>query len=374
MSKENFKYYALLLCGAILFYKLVNQPDVILDVISFISQLGTPFILGGFIAILLSPVVTYFQRTCRLNRGVSILVTYMISFFVLIGIGVIVIPSILKSIHDAFLELSVYFNNPSAILLKLHETFPFIEQYLEEVTLYVYENLKELSQTVIELLNSLSTTVIGSILGVTSQLINTVLGITISIYLLADEKKVMRAFTQFICVYLPQSAEKINYFVAFSYQSFQEYMIGRLIDSLIIGILAYIGFLILDAPYVALFAFIVFITNIIPYFGPIIGGIPPFVMTLFIDPAKALWVAIFIICLQQLDGNVIGPKIMGDKVGLSPLWIISAVIIGGSLFGFIGFFLAVPAVAVIKELYDKMTASKMRQLEAKKKVSTISLD
>ncbi len=117
----------------------------------------------------------------------------------------------------------------------------------------------------------------------------------------------------------------------------------------------------MKVPYVLLFSFIVFITNIIPYFGPIIGAIFPIGMTLMIDPIRAIWVAIFIFVLQQLDGNVIGPKIMGDSVGLSPLWIISVVILGGSLFGFIGVFLAVPISAVMKEVYELMLKKRLKR-------------
>ncbi len=138
-------------------------------------------------------------------------------------------------------------------------------------------------------------------------------------------------------------------------------MVGRLLDSLIVGLLALIGFSVLKVPYVLLFSFIVFITNIIPYFGPIIGAIFPIGMTLMIDPIRAIWVAIFIFVLQQLDGNVIGPKIMGDSVGLSPLWIISVVILGGSLFGFIGVFLAVPISAVMKEVYELMLKKRLKR-------------
>ena len=138
-------------------------------------------------------------------------------------------------------------------------------------------------------------------------------------------------------------------------------MVGRLLDSLIVGLLALIGFSVLKVPYVLLFSFIVFITNIIPYFGPIIGAIFPIGMTLMIDPIRAIWVAIFIFVLQQLDGNVIGPKIMGDSVGLSPLWIISVVILGGFLFGFIGVFLAVPISAVMKEVYELMLKKRLKR-------------
>ncbi len=131
-------------------------------------------------------------------------------------------------------------------------------------------------------------------------------------------------------------------------------MIGKIIDSLIIGVIAFVGFqFIIKIDNTLFLSFIVFLTNIIPYFGPFIGAVPPILMTLVYSPVKAFWVAIFILILQQVDGNFIGPKVMGDSVGLSPLWIISAVLIGSNLFGLIGVFLSVPVAAVIKASIDK---------------------
>lgn len=163
--------------------------------------------------------------------------------------------------------------------------------------------------------------------------------------------------------YVPKYKHRIIYFVRFAYRTFQDYMIGRLVDSFIIGLIAFVGFYLLKTPYVPLFAFTIFITNIIPYFGPIIGTIFPIFMTLLINPMQAIWIALFIVLLQQLDGNVIGPKIMEDRVGLSPLWIISVVILGGTMFGFVGFFLAVSVSAVIKEVYDLLISERLTGLQ-----------
>jgi len=140
---------------------------------------------------------------------------------------------------------------------------------------------------------------------------------------------------------------------------FSRYLVGRIIDGLIIGILCFIGCLILRVPYASVISTIVGITNLIPYFGPLIGMIPAFIITLFYSPIKAVWVLIFIFALQQFDGLYLGPKILGTKVGLRPFWIISAIIIGGGLFGVIGMFLAVPAVAMIKLMLKKYIDKKL---------------
>ena len=378
MNKKTFNSYLLLIFLGIMLFKLLDEPGILMHTTNFLGELLTPFFIGIFLAIILSPIVKFMKKRLNFSRATSIFLTYVLAIAVLGSVGVIIIPSIAKSVQDLFAEFSFYMSDSQLLFDKLTEHIPDLEQSLEqsliEISTYISDNLRMLSQSVISVLNSLYTTVFGSVMGLTSQLINFIFGVTISIYLLIDEKKVIRGFRRFLSVYLPKKADQINYFVTFSYRLFQDYIVGRLLDSLIIGVLAYVGFTLLNSEYVALFAFIVFVTNIIPYFGPFIGAVPPILMTLLIDPIQAVWVALFILALQQLDGNVIGPKIMGDKVGLSPLWVVSAVIIGGGLFGFMGFFLAVPVFAVAKEFYDVMTDAKALQAEQLVEKSTIYVE
>lgn len=361
------KYYFLLVISGIVFYKVIEKPQFLIETISFIGNVMTPFSIGLFLAIIANPIVKRLEKDCKMARGLSILITYLSAIFILFLVVIIILPTLITGINELFVEMTSYINKPD----QWFNEFQLDAPYIEEMFVFVKDNLQNISQNLIGVINSLSTTLLASIVGFTSQIFNIIFGITISIYLIIDQEKVTRGFRQFLMIYLPEKAKKIDYFVTYSYHIFQDYIVGRLLDSLIIGIIAYVGFSLLKAPYVPLFAFIIFITNIIPYFGPIIGAIPPILMTLIIDPIKTIWIALFILFLQQLDGNVIGPKIMGDRVGLSPLWVISAVILGGSLFGFFGFFLAVPVVAVVKEIYDKSVDEKIRQLEQRKTKKSI---
>ncbi len=134
---------------------------------------------------------------------------------------------------------------------------------------------------------------------------------------------------------------------------FSKYIIGKMIDSLIVGIICFMGLWFLKAPYALLMAIIVGVTNMIPYFGPFIGAVPAVIITLFTSPITALWVTLFIIVLQQLDGYIIGPFILGDSVGLSPFWIILAILIGGGLFGILGMLICVPVMAVVRNMFSR---------------------
>lgn len=355
MMRQNLKYYFLLIIGGILFYQMTEKPQFLFGFFSFLANLLTPFWIGIFLAIILNPIVRWCEKKVMLKRSISILVTYL-SMVVLVGACLmIILPSLIVGVNNLFIEMTSYFNQPNQWINELNLNTP----YAEEILPFIQENFHIIIQNVMVILNSLSTSVLTSIIELTSQLFNLIFGVTISVYLIIDQERVMRSFRQGISIYLPEYDSKINYFVNYAYYMFQDYIVGRLLDSLIIGALAYIGFIVIGSPYVSLFAFIIFITNIIPYFGPIIGAIIPILMSFLISPIQAIWVAIFILLLQQLDGNVIGPKIMGDRVGLSPLWVISSVILGGSLFGFIGFFLAVPVAAVLKEVYDQTLSNRL---------------
>ncbi len=361
MTKQAFRAYFLLIIGGILFYQLTEKPQFLVGFLSFIGNLLTPFWIGIFLAIILNPLVRRGERYLKLKRGLSILITYLGMVFIVGACLMIILPSFVAGINNLFIEMTDYLNRPAQWLSEI----PIQTPYTKDIVSFIQNNFENLAQNLMVVLNGLSSSLLTSIIEMTSHVFNLIFGITISIYLIIDQERVMASFRQGMTIYFPRLAPKINYYVRYAYHTFQDYIVGRLLDSLIIGIIAYIGFLVIGSPYVSLFAFIIFITNIIPYFGPIIGAIIPILMSFLISPIQAVWVALFILLLQQLDGNVIGPKIMGDRVGLSPLWVISSVILGGALFGFIGFFLAVPVAAVLKEIYDQALLERLSDQESK---------
>lgn len=236
----------------------------------------------------------------------------------------IILPSFVVGINNLFTEMTGYLNRPAQWLSEI----PLQTPYTDEIVSFIQNNFENLTQNLMAVLNGLSSSLLTSIIEMTSHLFDMIFGITISVYLILDQERAMASFEQGLSVHFPKWAPKINYYVRYVYHTFQDYIIGRLLDSFIIGIIAYIGFL-------------------------IFGATIPILMSFLISSIQAVWVALFILLLQQLDGNEIGPKIMGDRVGLSPLWVISSVILGGALFGFIGFFLVVLVAAVLKEIYDQ---------------------
>lgn len=192
-------------------------------------------------------------------------------------------------------------------------------------------------------------------MSIVSWIINLLIAVIVSIYMLADKKPLLRSTKAIIYGFIPM--RNIHSFLEIlrdGNKIFSGFIIGKSIDSLIIGILCFILMNILGLDYAVLISVIVGVTNMIPYFGPFIGAIPGILILLLISPVKALIFAILILVLQQFDGLILGPKILGDSTGLKPLWIIVAITIGGSIAGVLGMFLGVPVIAFLRYLLDRL--------------------
>ena len=181
-----------------------------------------------------------------------------------------------------------------------------------------------------------------------STLLNVLLGIISGLYMMMDKERLLRYFKKLNYAVFPKNvAEYTHRLMLSSSQIFNNFIIGKAIDSLIIGILCYVGSVLLGFPYAILLSVVVGVTNMIPVFGPFIGAIPGVVLLFIIHPITAVYYALFILVLQQFDGNILGPLILGDKLGLPSIGILFSVVIGGGLFNVVGMFIGVPCFAVI---------------------------
>ena len=188
------------------------------------------------------------------------------------------------------------------------------------------------------------------------------MGIIVSFYLLFNKEAVATGAKRVLyCIFTVEAAEKVLGAVRFTDKTFMDFISGKLLDSAIIGILCYICCRLMNMPYTLLVSVIVGVTNVIPFFGPFIGAIPSAFIILLVDPMKCLIFLVFILILQQFDGNILGPKILGSSTGVNGFWIMFAIIIGGGFFGFMGMLLGVPVFVVIYTLMKHLTRRKLRR-------------
>lgn len=341
---KNLKSNLFLVFLSVLIFKLIDSPNDLTIYINNFFSLFSPFFFGLLIALILNPCVNFFNQKLKINNLLSILISIIIAFLCISFVIKLIFPLLIETLNILYKEVPKFISEISEKSTSYFSYLPLIE-----------ENLTDLINKYITLFSTISNNSSKYLLQFTSILLDFLMGIVLSIYILHEKESIKLNIRKLLyATFSKQTTEEIIEFFNVCHNIFYHYIIGKILDSLIIGVLAFLGFKFLIRIENSLFlAFIVFLTNIIPYFGPFIGAILPIFMTLTYSPIKALWILIFIILLQQLDGNLIGPKILGDQVGLSPFSIICAVLIGWSLFGFLGVFLSIPITAILKYLIQK---------------------
>lgn len=349
--------------------------------VTFTQQLlnaVAPILYGAMIAYLLAPVVDFFDRRlfrvltekagrkgkfCATEaRAGSLFITWiLISIFTYLLLSVLV-PEVYRSVVRLVGNMEIYYNTINDWVKNLLEKSPSLEKWVgEQLDVYYTDLTKLLTTQVLPQAQQLMNVVSGGIASAMIFLKNLLVGIIVSVYLLATKERCIAYCRKLVWgLFSMKSARWIFRGTRKVDDIFSGFVRGKLLDSLIIGVICFICSKILNFPYAPLVSVIVGVTNIIPFFGPFLGAVPSVFLILLDSPIKALYFLIFIIALQQVDGNVIGPKILGDKTGLSSLWVIIAILVGGSFFGVLGMFFGVPVFACLNSLINFIVDTRLR--------------
>lgn len=343
--------------------------------ISHLVSISMPIIDGLVIAYLIAPLVNLFERkiiyplykkknitlTKKLfgrTRLLSIFVTFVVVFGLLYSFFQFVVPQIYNSIVSIVRQLPTYIDN---LVIALDEFFhhnPEMEYYVAEF----FNRFSDFNQDILSNLNGIIKTLSQSIISVFRELLNLIVGVVISIYLLYSKEKFLAQCKKIIyAVFERSTANNLISDFKMINRTFSGFISGKILDSLIIGILCYICINFIGTPYPLLISVIIGVTNVIPYFGPFIGAIPSALLVLMVDPVQCLYFVIFIFILQQFDGNILGPKILGDSIGVSAFWIIFSVTVFGGLLGVLGMVIGVPVFAVIYNLINRYVRRRLKR-------------
>ena len=361
---------ALVAIIAIIFLMIANW-GVVLAVIGKFLTILMPFILGFFFACFINPLVKRVHsllnrmkpgKGAKIKKAFSVIISYVVVIGVITVLLIYIIPQIKASIGELGNTIQDGYQYMITHQKELNEKIPFIGlgggiEYIKE---FAYKKIMSNGSEIIPYVYHVSSSLLT-----TSY--NVLMGLVISIYIILDMKKLKRSARKVVYALSPKKKEQeVWETMKQCSHIFNGFLIGKMIDSLIIGILCLIAMSILKLPYALLLSLIVCITNMIPYFGPIIGAIPGVMIYLFIDIRYAFIFALMILILQQFDGLYLGPKILGDQTGIKPLWVIFGITVGGAYFGVMGMFLGVPVVAVIMYLLQLFLDKKKK----KKNIST----
>jgi predicted PurR-regulated permease PerM len=343
---------------AILFYRYTENMQVN-NIIPIVLNVLSPFIIGAICAYLVNCIMSsiekllvkikFFKTHRSKCRILSLTITFVALFGLIAGIISYIIPEIIMNVQNV-INFLVRFE-PST----LHEYVDtFLTKHNIDINVSTYrallkalDNFFNSVTDVLKYLPDMLLSVLTHIISFASSALDIIIGLMIMVYILIDKEKIIALGKRVLYLWFSDTQVKnIVDTVKNTNNVFNSFFIGKTVDSIIIGILFFIGALILDLPYSMLFALIIGLTNMIPYFGPFIGAIPVTALTMLDSPIKGVWVLIFIIILQQFDGIILGPKILGSSTGLKPIGVIFAIIVGGAIAGPLGMFFGVPIFSV----------------------------
>ena len=361
---------------SIIFFFLIYRFDGFGDAISTLTGILMPFIYGAVIAYLLKPVCNTIEAFLRrfipekmknLINALSVTFTILFGLLLIYALCMMIIPQLITSVTTLYYTAQA--NITKFMYWANHLEFLEKNEQIMELLNSAYAALNTNLDTWIKntLLPSMQNIVSGAAIGVLNVVTvakNLIIGIIVAVYILASRKRfVQQGKMVLYSVVKPRWASLITEEVKYADRMFGGFINGKILDSAIIGLLCYIGCLIFKFPSALLVSVIIGVTNVIPFFGPFIGAIPATLLILIQNPIKALWFVLFVLVLQQLDGNIIGPKILGNTTGLSSFWVLFAILLFGGLWGFAGMIVGVPLFAVIYDVIKKLVIHGLRRNE-----------
>ncbi len=370
MLRKDSKYFRLgltlltvVILSALFIVALTNIGIVVTALKKVVSVFS--FVIWGIVfAYVMNPILRLVERLLKkllsrtnmterglnkLSRIVGVLISLLVFIAIIYGLLAMVLPELIESISTTFSpeNLQKYYDQITGWLNKTVQGTP-LENWLRE-----HDPVKALQDWLTKELDIFSTigSVVSEAYGIGKVLFNMIIGLVVAVYLLIDKERYIAQFKKcLVSVFKPRWADKLFEIGRFTNRSFGGFMVGKVIDSLIIGLISYIGMLILRLPYALISSTFVGISNIIPFFGPLIGIVIGGVLILLQNPLQALYFLIFELILQQVDGNIIGPKILGGRMGISGFWVLFSITVFGSVFSFPGMLVGVPVFTVIYTL------------------------
>ncbi len=357
----------------ILFFFFLWRFQGFADILNKIMSTGQPIIFGLGLAYLLNPVMKFFEsrffkllksrmkeerKARRAARGIGVAFAV---FFLLLIIGLLIaaiVPSVVNSIMSLSETIQGSIGSFSTWLEDIFHGENRLTESIEAVVTYITTSLETwLTDTFLPEAQGYISQITSGVISFLRSVLNFIIGIVVAVYVLSIKETLIGQSKKIIyAVFKPKRGNLIMETLRKTDEIFGGFIMGKLLDSAIIGVICYIGCLILRMPNAMLIAVIIGVTNVIPFFGPIIGAVPCVLFVLIQSPIHALYLVIFILVLQQVDGNIIGPKILGDSIGLSTFWVMFAILIAGGMWGFFGMLLGVPSFGVIYYLTRRIVA------------------
>ncbi|MGN1341458.1 MAG: AI-2E family transporter [Oscillospiraceae bacterium] len=407
-------YSLIVVAVAVLFVVFVFKFDSFKQGFSWIGEVAAPFIIGLVVAYIVNPLMMWIERTFfrklveepvpekgivlqklestrvgssavvkslekrsadvakktrrrrTLARALSVTIAYLLLIAIIAGICIAIVPSVANSLVDLSEKLPGYIDNLELFLNDFFANTPEISGLITDG----FTALDTIIQKIASMIEPVAGDIIGSVssgvikfaYGLVTGLKNVVIGLIIGVYLLFAKDRLLAQCKKILFAFLKNSTcQRLFYVAGKSNAIFKNYVVSNLLDALVVLAIMSIGMVVMGMPYPMLIAVVCGVTNLIPFFGPFIGAIPCGILILLVDPVKVIWFALFVLILQQVDGNVIKPHLFGESIGLPALWVLVSITIGGGLFGIMGMLLGVPVFAVLYTLFAEFVTVKLKK-------------
>ncbi len=399
-------YALIVIILAVMFVVFIFKYESIANGFSWLGDVVAPIIIGICIAYVINPLVMWFEnrvfhrlkddeinipsiwdkidfvsrdeekakerlhnkmvkrrrRRRTLAKALSVVISLVIVITFVTGICIAVVPHVAQSIVDLADQMPGYAKSLETKLKTIFENNPTLASYISNEFIELSNIIDKIADQIAPVIGSVSMGLIGVVSSVLVALKNVLIGFMIAIYLLFSKERLIAQFKKILFAFFKNDkCQRILTICRKSNNIFKTFIISNLLDAMIIFILMSIGMALMDMPYAMLISLVCGVTNLIPFFGPFIGAIPCGILILLVDPIKVIWFGLFVLALQQIDGNIIKPFLFGETLGLPALWVLISIIITGGLFGIPGMLLGAPLFAVIYLLFAEFVAGKLEK-------------
>lgn len=336
---------------AITYYLVLSNLDMVRARAAGLLGVLAPFLAGIAIAYLLNSPTVFLERTLfhrfRHSRGLSILASYLLAISAVAFLLVLVLPQVVQSVMSLANNVNTYLDNFNKLAQRLLTQLELDGEFLGDMMV----NYQDIISTTANFLAARLPQLLNYGVAIGNGLVSGITALISSIYMLSGKEQLISQMRKLVYAMLPK--DTADWFLAVckhANETFSGFISGKILDSVIIGILCFFLCLLLRIPLSVLIGVVIGFTNVIPFFGPIVGAVPCLMVLLIVDPWASLRFLVLILALQQFDGNILGPRILGNSTGLSAIWVLVAIVVGGGLFGFPGMLLGVPTFAVVYAL------------------------
>lgn len=376
MNLRRVREYCVAAAFTVVLYLGLSHLGPLLGAVRWLSGLLMPFIIGVVAAFILNRVMACLEKRvfCRLlpgegpklqkrRRGLALLSTYLLLLAAILVVACIVAPQLTTSVMILARNMNGYLDSLARLGNWAAQELVLPPELIQQLNEWFSQAAAWLMQFLVDFIPRM----LGALVSVSGSIVTFVIGLVVAAHILLNKEQLLSQGRRLCRAFLPRRAvATLSVTGRIAVEAFGNYLTGQLLDAAIVGVCSVVGLTVLGFPYAMLIGVVMGLTNIIPFYGPFIGAVPGVLLLLMVSPVRALWYIVFVVVVQQIDGNIVAPKIIGGSVGLPPLWVLFAVTVGGGIWGVPGMVFGTPLFAVVYRLLGRATRARERGLRLRR--------